>query len=360
MTWPIACLLMLSPLWIAPAAPAGGAPTDSIPSRLRNQPSRLPAPAPTRAPSKPRIDVPSPRPARWAPAASPPSPAPARPGAPDGRPEVPPIPKPLSNALMRWIESARSADSGRVMRLEVHSASGKPALWNTSVAGESRVERAWIEEFAHLLESSAPFDSAGRCVPEQDPSSGPADQLVLAVQIEGQPAPVSAVWLKREGCIDLLAGDRAAGRAEATPATAALLDLARRALPQDTVIEQLALFHGDEPSVANPGIVIVPPTPEELPKFGDYVYVTELPEAIVKVPPQYPTDAREKGVDGTVLVQALVGRDGTVRDVRVQKSIRLLDAAAVQAVYQWRFKPALSEGKPVAVWVAVPVRFALR
>jgi protein TonB len=58
-------------------------------------------------------------------------------------------------------------------------------------------------------------------------------------------------------------------------------------------------------------------------------------------------------------VQALVGKDGKVKDTKVVKSIPMLDAAAVAAVKQWVFKPALSNNKPVAVWVAVPVRFTL-
>jgi protein TonB len=106
-------------------------------------------------------------------------------------------------------------------------------------------------------------------------------------------------------------------------------------------------------------IVVAPPSEEELPQFGEYVYVEELPEAVTKVPPTYPDIAREAGVDGQVVVQALVGKDGRVKDTRVVKSIPMLDAAAVAAVKQWVFKPALSNNKPVAVWVAVPVRFSL-
>ncbi len=106
-------------------------------------------------------------------------------------------------------------------------------------------------------------------------------------------------------------------------------------------------------------IVVAPPSEDELPKFGEYVYVEELPEAVTRVPPQYPDIAREAGVDGTVQVQALVGKDGHVKDVRVMKSIPMLDAAATSAVKQWVFKPALSNNKPVAVWVAVPVKFSL-
>jgi len=106
-------------------------------------------------------------------------------------------------------------------------------------------------------------------------------------------------------------------------------------------------------------IVVAPPSEDELPQFGQYVYVEELPEAITKVPPVYPDLAREANVDGTVMVQALVGKDGKVKDTRVVKSISMLDEAAVKAVKQWVFKPALSNNKPVAVWVAVPVRFSL-
>jgi protein TonB len=98
---------------------------------------------------------------------------------------------------------------------------------------------------------------------------------------------------------------------------------------------------------------------DSLPRLGDYVYVEELPEAIERVAPDYPTWAQDKGVQGTVFVQALVGRDGRVRDVRVVSSIPMLDDYAIAAVKQWRFRPAMTGGVPVAVWVGVPVKFSL-
>ena len=105
--------------------------------------------------------------------------------------------------------------------------------------------------------------------------------------------------------------------------------------------------------------IVTPGDTSALPKFGDYVYVEELPEAIIRVSPSYPEPARQKGVQGTVMVQALVARDGAVADTRVVKSIPLLDDAAMAAVRQWRFKPAMAHDGPVAVWVAVPVKFSL-
>ena len=107
-----------------------------------------------------------------------------------------------------------------------------------------------------------------------------------------------------------------------------------------------------------PSIVVTPPGPDD-PKAGDYVYVEEFPEAIRRVPPAYPDAARQAKVEGTVALQVLVGRDGLVRDVKVVKSVPGLDQAAIEAVRQWKFKPALTKGEPVAVWVMVPVVFTL-
>ena len=96
-----------------------------------------------------------------------------------------------------------------------------------------------------------------------------------------------------------------------------------------------------------------------LPKFGDYVHVTELPEAIEKAAPAYPDAARQAGVSGTVMVQVLVLADGSVADTRVVKSIPPLDDAAVSCVRKWRFKPARNAQGPTAVWVGIPVTFTL-
>ncbi len=95
------------------------------------------------------------------------------------------------------------------------------------------------------------------------------------------------------------------------------------------------------------------------PPGGANVYIEELPEAVTKVAPHYPESARAAGVDGTVIVQALVGKDGGVRDAIALRGPQPLYDAALDAVWQWVFKPALSNHKPVAVWVAIPVKFSL-
>ncbi len=137
-------------------------------------------------------------------------------------------------------------------------------------------------------------------------------------------------------------------------------------VPDAEAPEEQTIMTQEEISTSTPGVaetgdgpIVVAPSDDAMPKFGDYVYVEELPEAVTRVPPTYPDLAREAGVDGTVMVQALVGKDGKVKDVRVVKSIPMLDESAKTAVRQWVFKPALSNNKPVAVWVGVPVKFSL-
>ena len=102
--------------------------------------------------------------------------------------------------------------------------------------------------------------------------------------------------------------------------------------------------------------------PEDLdtPALGTYVWVESLPEAIEKVRPVYPEAARSKGVSGQVMIQALISKTGTVVATIIVHSIPALDEAAVHAVEGWRFRPAMTNGAPVAVWVAIPVKFTLR
>jgi protein TonB len=98
------------------------------------------------------------------------------------------------------------------------------------------------------------------------------------------------------------------------------------------------------------------PTEPDLPKFGEYVYVEELAKPITKVQPEYPDIARMMGVEGSVVVYVLVGKDGRVKDARIVKSVEpMLNRAAERAVREWIFKPALTGNKPMAMWMAVPV-----
>jgi TonB family protein len=69
--------------------------------------------------------------------------------------------------------------------------------------------------------------------------------------------------------------------------------------------------------------------------------------------------ARSAEVEGTVVVRALVGKDGKVANAIISEGIPMLNDAAITAVKKAVFKPALQQHKPVAVWVQIPLRFSL-
>ncbi|MFO7569931.1 MAG: energy transducer TonB [Smithellaceae bacterium] len=92
------------------------------------------------------------------------------------------------------------------------------------------------------------------------------------------------------------------------------------------------------------------------------VLPSALPLYRENAPPPYPEIARVRGYQGVVLVAAEVLPDGTVGKTKIKKSsgYAILDQTAVKAVKPWRFRPAVKEGRPFAVWVELPINFQLR
>lgn len=78
-------------------------------------------------------------------------------------------------------------------------------------------------------------------------------------------------------------------------------------------------------------------------------------------PPEYPMQARRRGLQGVVIVEALIDTKGTVSDLRLARSSghSILDTAALRSVQRWRFQPGTVGGRQTAMWVNVPVRFEL-
>jgi periplasmic protein TonB len=100
-----------------------------------------------------------------------------------------------------------------------------------------------------------------------------------------------------------------------------------------------------------------PPTPPVQPlRVGGNI---RPPQRIHEVAPQYPALARSVRVSGIVILETVIGEDGTVGDVRVLRSIPLLDQAAIDAVKQWRFSPTLLNDRAVPVVMTVTVNFNL-
>lgn len=106
----------------------------------------------------------------------------------------------------------------------------------------------------------------------------------------------------------------------------------------------------DEPSAADkPG----QPDPET------FVPVDIMPEMIQLCAPEYPDSAKAAGLQGKVYVKALVNKTGNVDSVLLLRTSghAVLDEAALKAVPDCKFKPAVTSDKPVAVWVTFPIDF---
>jgi TonB family protein len=124
---------------------------------------------------------------------------------------------------------------------------------------------------------------------------------------------------------------------------------------------------------ATPPILNIPPLPE--PGSPPLVAVPQVnllnlgnlqasrvspPTVIQRVEAQYSEEARRLGYEGTVVLEAVIRKDGTVDIRRVVRGLGLgLDENAVAALKQWRFRPGMTDGQPVDVSINIEVNFRL-
>jgi TonB family protein len=78
-----------------------------------------------------------------------------------------------------------------------------------------------------------------------------------------------------------------------------------------------------------------------------------------QVRPEYPEVAKANHVTGTVILHAVIGKDGTVRQIQMKQGPCMLDEAAIRAVRQWRYSPTTLMGQPVDVDTTISVTFTL-
>ncbi len=130
--------------------------------------------------------------------------------------------------------------------------------------------------------------------------------------------------------------------------------------------EPIRLQDEDEPEIDLPDTDIIfgvpdapPPAEPEGPiRVGGDV---KAPEKIFHPPPQYTEIARKARIQGVVIIEAIIDKQGLVTNVKILKTLPMgLDTAAADAVKKWRFKPATLNGKPVAVIYNLTVNFRLQ
>ena len=121
---------------------------------------------------------------------------------------------------------------------------------------------------------------------------------------------------------------------------------------------------GELPHLVETAPPPAPPAPPAAPEAPSPTGALVQPRPIAgQMPaPRYPTRALRRGDTGTVLVRAEIGPDGVPTSVSVAdgSGSRLLDRAAMEAVEQWRFHPAMQDGRPTTGTVEVPIAFESR
>jgi len=102
---------------------------------------------------------------------------------------------------------------------------------------------------------------------------------------------------------------------------------------------------------------------ELLPTPDEFVPFEQAPVQITSVQPKYPELAQRASIQGAVWVKALVDKEGKVRDAIIAKESGAnagFEEAAIEAAKQTVWKPAISNGQPIAVWVTYKVEFKLK
>ena len=117
---------------------------------------------------------------------------------------------------------------------------------------------------------------------------------------------------------------------------------------------------GQAGGLALPSPAYVPPPPPDERKPVRPGGKIEPPRIVRRVQPVYPVIAQTSRVQGTVVIEALIGTDGRVRNAVVMRGRDVLNDAALTAVRQWVFTPTRLNGEPIEVIMTVSVVFSLQ
>ncbi len=101
--------------------------------------------------------------------------------------------------------------------------------------------------------------------------------------------------------------------------------------------------------------------PPAIPQVSEPLQLSEesaRTAAVRVVDATYPNEARSQKLRGTVVLQVLIGRDGSVQDVKIVKGYFLLGRAAAAALKQWRFRPYIFNGQPISVRTQITMNFS--
>lgn len=142
---------------------------------------------------------------------------------------------------------------------------------------------------------------------------------------------------------------------DAAPAAPDVADISGLAAGRESLLDGIGASPGNPapPMSKEPAKAKEPARPLTI---GGNVAAANL---IHRVEPVYPALAKAARVQGVVMFQATIGRDGEIRNLQLQEGHPLLVSAARNAILQWRYRPTLLNGQPVEVLTTITVRFSL-
>jgi TonB family protein len=265
----------------------------------------------------------------------------------------------LTLASLLLPESATLAEIPAPPRLEIRAAFFQPLMESTSaIATTVAAEPAPPVQAPGTILASVSgnvLDPSGALVPgvamTLTPSSG---QEVKAITTNEQGAYAfnqlaPGEWTLRVKMPDFTSGDR---KILLRAGEAAVQNVALAVARLETVVSVKASRGTLAPNPAKS------PPPQRI--GGDFVQ----PRLLTQVKPVYPAGARALGVQDYVQLQAVIGRDGTIVSLQLDPS-RVgigntdLNKAAVDAVQQWRYTPAMLNGQPIEMATTITVNFTL-
>jgi protein TonB len=135
--------------------------------------------------------------------------------------------------------------------------------------------------------------------------------------------------------------------------------------PPDTSLENVSFDEGSVGGITGGLASLEAPPPPAPPQSEPPLAPVRIggaikqPSLMSRVGPIYPAVAVTAHVEGVVILEVVVDREGRVEEVKILRSIPLLDMAAVDAVRQWRYAPLVVNGQPARFIVTVTVSFNL-
>jgi TonB family protein len=201
--------------------------------------------------------------------------------------------------------------------------------------------------------------SAGKSLPEEN-GSGPTQAGAEQGTALSSSAPSGASGLRNEKKIAAASASKLAKVKDSVPPAGSLLVYENgkevfRMTPTDedeavrgTGVNDNGAQSGEvqRASALEPAVVELAPEAAE----GSLLH---------RVEPDYPEEARQEGIQGAVVLEVRIGRDGAIQDVKLISGQPLLANAAISAVKQWRFKPRVLEGQPVEMQTRVTLNFRM-